>query len=130
MKNPLTPYAQRLRREQTKEERKLWYEFLKTYPVRFHRQYVLDPYTVDFYCHKAKLVVELDGSQHYEHSGQERDAKRTADLNEMGLAVLRFSNLDVLHRYPGVCEAIDLAVKKAVSSQGKSESPLLGEGAP
>ena len=121
MRDPLTPYAQKLRREQTKEERKLWYEFLKAYPVRFHRQYVIDRYIVDFYCHKAKLVIELDGSQHYVMAGMSSDQNRTKVLNSHGITVLRFNNLDVLHRFHSVCETIDLAVKKALS---------LGVGAP
>jgi len=89
----------------------LWYCFLKTYPVRFHRQFVIDQYIVDFYCHRAKLVIELDGSQHYDPEGQQADAVRSAVLNSHGLMVLRFSNLDVDRRFSQVCEAIDLQVK-------------------
>ena len=112
MKDPLTPLAQKLRREMTKEERRLWYCFLKTYPIRFHRQFVIDHYIVDFYCHRAKLVVELDGSQHYDPEGQHADATRSAVLEDHGLKVLRFSNLDVNRRFSQVCEAIDLQVKR------------------
>ena len=115
MKDPLTPYAQKLRREQTKEERKLWYEYLRTYPVRFHRQFVIDRYIVDFYCHKAKIAIELDGSQHYEPDEKKKDQFRSDDLAKHGVQILRFSNLDVLKNFSGVCKTIDLEVKKALS---------------
>jgi len=112
MKNRLTPLSQKLRREMTKEERKLWYCFLKTYPVRFHRQYVVDSYIVDFYCHQANLVIELDGSQHYEPEKQRSDDNRTHVLQNFGLTVLRFSNSDINRQFAEVCEAIDLQVKR------------------
>ena len=96
----------------TKEERHLWYDFLKHYPVAFHRQYSFGNYIVDFYCHKAKLVVELDGSQHCDPGKIEYDQKRTEYLRSQGLEVLRFSNLDVMRRFRSVCEAIDMAVKR------------------
>ena len=107
----LTPLSQKLRKEQTKEERKLWYEFLKTYAVRFHRQYVIGNYIVDFYCHKAKLIVELDGGQHYEPQEQEKDLCRTNELESRGMKVVRFSNADVLQNFSGVCEVIDRLVQ-------------------
>ena len=62
----LTPFAKQLRRDMTKEERRLWYDFLRTYPAHVYRQRVIGHYIVDFYCAEAKLVIELDGSQHYE----------------------------------------------------------------
>ena len=62
----LVPLAKQLRKEMTKEERHLWYDFLRAYPVRFSRQKVLGKYIADFYSAEAKLVIELDGSQHYE----------------------------------------------------------------
>ncbi len=107
----LTALSQQLRRDQTKEERKLWYEFLKAYTVKFHRQYVIGNYIVDFYCHKAKLVIELDGGQHYDPSEAEKDLRRTEELEHRGLKVIRFSNLDVLQNFNGVCEAIDQMVQ-------------------
>ena len=113
MKDKLTPLSQKLRREMTKEERKLWYCFLKTYPIRFHRQYVIDNYIVDFYCHQAKLVIELDGSQHYDPDGQLADIQRTQILNANGLTVLRFSNADINQRFSQVCEAIDQQVRNS-----------------
>jgi very-short-patch-repair endonuclease len=103
----LTPIARNLRKNQTKEEALLWYRFLRTYKPRFHRQYVIGNYIADFYCHKAKLVVELDGSQHYEPEVALQDAKRTAYFETIGLQVLRFTNLDVLQRFSAVCETIN-----------------------
>ena len=104
--------TQTLRKNMTKEERHLWYDFLKTYPVQFRRQYAVGNYIADFYCYRAKLVVELDGSQHYAPQGQQYDQKRTVFMESQGLKVLRFSNLDVLKRFAGVCEQIDLTVKE------------------
>jgi len=106
--------SQKLRREMTKEERHLWYDFLKNYPVQFKRQFPIENYIVDFYCHKAKLVVELDGSQHCEPEQIEYDCRRTAFLLEKGLYVLRIANLDVMREFRGVCETIDLAVRDRV----------------
>ena len=68
--NPkLVPSAKNLRKNMTNEERHLWYEFLRDYPLRFSRQKILGKYIVDFYCAKAKLVIEVDGSQHFETKG-------------------------------------------------------------
>ena len=94
----------------TKEERHLWYDFLKTYPVQFKRQYSIGPYFADFYCYKAKLIVELDGSQHCEPKAMECDRKRTAYLQKQGFLVLRFSNVDVITQFRAVCETIDTAI--------------------
>ena len=82
------------------------------YKPRFHRQYVIGNYIADFYCHEAKLVVELDGSQHFDPGTLEYDSKRTEYLCSQGLLVLRFSNLDVMRRFRSICEAIDIAVKR------------------
>ena len=101
----------------TKEEAKLWYQFLRLYRPRFHRQYVVGNYIADFYCQKAKLVVELDGSQHYDPEEAEKDKKRTEYLQTQGLTVMRFSNLDVMRQFQCVCEAIDMAVKQRESRQ-------------
>ena len=104
--------AQTLRKNMTKEERHLWYDFLKAYPIQFKRQFVIGNYIVDFYCHKAKLVVELDGSQHCEPDDMVYDQKRTRFLQQQGLYVLRLSNLDVLKNFEGVCQNIDFAVRE------------------
>ena len=110
----LTARAQELRKNMTKEERRLWYEYLSKYPVRFRRQVTFGHYILVFYCSAAKLAVELDGSQHYEPDGQFYDGKRTAYLNDLSIHVLRFSNLDVLQNLNGVCQTIDMAVLKRV----------------
>ena len=113
--NPqLVPLAKQLRRETTKEERHLWYDFLRTYPVRFSRQKVLGKYIADFYSAQAKLVIELDGSQHYEDGGTEKDAERTAFLEGYGLRVIRIPNNAVNQNFRGVCEYIDEAVRQSL----------------
>ena len=91
----------------TKEERHLWYDFLRDYPVRFLRQKVIDQYIVDFYCHEAKLIIELDGSQHYEDQGQRKDAIRTEKLERRDLTVIRIANNEINQNFRGVCEYID-----------------------
>ena len=111
--NNLTEKARSLRKNMTKEESMLWNCFLRRYQPRFHRQFVIGSYIADFYCHKAKLVVELDGSQHYSPEEIQYDKRRTAYLQAQGLKVLRFSNLDVLQQFKAVCTAIDLAVKES-----------------
>lgn len=110
----LTPLAQKLRREMTKEERKLWYAYLRSYPFQFRRQVAIGNFIMDFYCAAARLAVELDGSQHYEPSGIARDAERTAWLEANGIMVLRFSNTDVLTNLRGVCQQIDLLVNRRI----------------
>ena len=107
----LTNNARSLRKRMTKEEAKLWYQFLRLYTPRFHRQYVVGNYIVDFYCHQAKLVVELDGSQHCEPEEIAYDQTRTVYLQSQGLEVLRLSNLDVMRQFQSVCEVIDRIVK-------------------
>ena len=102
----LTPYSRKLRTDMTKEERHLWYDFLKCLPQTVNRQKVIGKYIVDFYCASAKLVIELDGSQHYEQVGKEYDAERDAYLFSLGLTVLRYSNLDVSQNFEGVCTDI------------------------
>ena len=105
--NPkLKHFAQTLRKEMTKEERHLWYDFLKCLPVTVNRQKVIGNYIVDFYCASAKLIIELDGSQHYEDNGIVSDKKRDKYFNDFGLQVLRYSNADVNNNFNGVCEDI------------------------
>ena len=104
--------SQQLRKNATKEENRLWYNYLRAYPVQFRRQVVFGRFIVDFYCAKAKLVLELDGSQHYEGNGPEYDAERTNCLvRGYGLRILRFTNKEVRQNFEGVCTAIDLEVK-------------------
>ena len=105
--NPaLRSKAQRLRRNMTKEERRLWFGFLKELPITFNRQKVMGKYIVDFYCASARLVVELDGSQHYEEAGEAADSERDAWLSDQRIRVLRFSNADVNLSFAAVCEEI------------------------
>ena len=94
----------------TKEERHLWYDFLKDYPAKFYKQKIVGNYILDFYCEQAKLAIELDGSQHYEEDGQEYDRLRTEYLESLGTRVLRLSNDDIKKNFRGVCEAIHLAL--------------------
>ncbi|MBQ2997013.1 MAG: endonuclease domain-containing protein [Oscillospiraceae bacterium] len=108
----LLPAARELRRNMTREERHLWYDFLKPYPVKIYRQRIINNFIADFYCHKARLVVELDGSQHYTEEGLAYDAERTAVLAQYGIAVLRFSNLDVNRNFAGVCLMIDRTIRE------------------
>ena len=103
--------SQYLRKNMTKEERHLWYDFLKTYPVQFKRQYPIGCYIVDFYCYQAKLVLELDGAQHCEPDAVRYDQMRTEYLQRQGLLVLRISNRDVVTHFRAVCETIDAAVR-------------------
>ena len=105
--NPkLTANAQTLRKNMTKEERHLWYDFLKTLPVTINRQKVIGKYIVDFYCAAARLVIELDGSQHYEETGIIADTARDRYLQSLGLTILRYSNREVNQQFPRVCEDI------------------------
>ncbi len=99
----LTDNAKSLRKEMTKEERHLWYDFLKTLPVTVHRQKVIGSYIVDFYIASAKLVIELDGSQHFEDGHQLRDIKRDEYLMKLGIRVLRYTNLEIQKNFQGVC---------------------------
>ena len=115
----LVPLARQLRKEMTKEERHLWYDFLHTYPIRFSRQKVLGKYIADFYSAEAKLVIELDGSQHYEDCNIEKDAERTAFLEGYGLTVIRIPNNEVSKNFRGVCEYIDTVVSQSLSQKSK-----------
>lgn len=110
----LTKNARNLRKNMTKEERHLWYDFLRNYPVRFLRQKVIDQYIADFYCREAKLVIELDGSQHYSIEGLIKDQIRTSRLEDRGLTVLRIPNNAVTCNFTGVCEYIDIFVRCSV----------------
>ena len=98
----------------TKEEKHLWYDFLRDYPVRFLRQKVIDQYIVDFYCHSAKLVIELDGSQHYEEKGMLKDRIRTEKLKNRDLTVVRIPNNEVNCNFDGVCQYIDHIVSESL----------------
>ena len=107
------PFAQELRREMTKQERHLWYDYLRTCSKTFRRQKQFGYYIVDFYCADCKLVIEIDGSQHYEPEEKAYDEARTAYLNGIGLQVVRFSNHDVDAHFDGVCATIDSIIQNA-----------------
>jgi len=102
----LTRFAQQLRKEMTKEERHLWYDFLKPLPISVNRQKIIGKYIVDFYCSSAKLVIELDGSQHYETNGIIADKERDKFLCDLGLVIKRYSNNDVNNNFEDVCNDI------------------------
>lgn len=105
--------AQQLRKNATPQENRLWYDFLAKYPIRFQRQKAIGNFIVDFYCHKAKLVIEIDGSQHFSEDGIRNDEFRTEILEEFDLRVIRFSNNQVNTNFRGVCEYIDMIVKSS-----------------
>ena len=113
-KSEMIYHAKELRKKATPQENHLWYDFLRTYPVRFQRQKAIDAYIADFYCHAAKLIIEIDGSQHYEPQGMAYDSERTAVLEKYGLEVLRFSNRDINTSFHSVCEMIDKKVKTKI----------------
>ena len=116
--NPkITSLAKNLRKNMTKEERKLWYDFLRSYPVKFLRQKILGDYIVDFYCAEAGLVVEIDGSQHFEEKGLDYDEKRTAFLQGYGLLVVRIPNNELNLYFDRVCEYLDLVVKERLQDK-------------
>ena len=117
------PLAKTLRKNMTPHERKLWYDFLRNYPVRFQRQKAIGNYITDFYCAKARLVIELDGSGHYMSKQIKKDEKRTKDLENMNLKVLRICNLDIDKNFMGVCEYIDLNVKQSLPQSASLPAP-------
>ena len=110
--------ARQLRKEMIPRERKLWYLFLRKYPIKIYKQRIIGRFIVDFYCASAGLVIELDGSQHYEPQGIAYDEERSAFLSTLGLEVLRFSNRDIDRDFRGVCEQIDMTI------QNRLQDPL------
>ena len=115
----LTHLAQRLRREMTKEEKELWYKYLRHYPVSFKRQVTCKQYILDFYCPKAKLAVELDGGYHNYSEVAENDKERTRYLEEIGIYVLRYPNRDIWRNFDMVCKQIDYLVKRRTEHHPK-----------
>ena len=110
------PFAKELRKNATPQENHLWYDFLSKYKVRFQRQKAIDNFIADFYCHKAKLVIEIDGSQHYTPEGKERDAFRTEILEGYDLKIIRFLNRDIDQNFRGVCQYIDIVVSQILDN--------------
>ena len=109
------PLARKLRKHATPQENHLWYDFLSKYEVRFQRQKAIDHFIADFYCHKAKLVIEIDGSQHYTEEGLQQDAFRTEKLESYNLTIIRFTNTQINQQFREVCEYIDYVVKNSLS---------------
>ena len=111
MENELTARARSLRKQMTKEERRIWYEFLREHPIQFRRQVVFSPYIVDFYAYRVRLAIELDGSGHYEPEQIQYDKRRSELLREKyGISVLRFTNLEIQQQFRAVCEQIDACI--------------------
>jgi very-short-patch-repair endonuclease len=104
--------ARELRRKMTSQERQLWHGFLQKHPSKFYRQRVFDRFIVDFYCASAKLVIEIDGSQHCTTDGKKHDLERNTVLEALGLRVIRFSNYQVNHNFAQVCQEIDRQIKE------------------
>ena len=126
--NPkLTENAKRLRKNMTKEERHLWYDFLKGLPLTVNRQKVIGPYIVDFYCAEARTVIELDGSQHYESAGHFQDTIRDEYLSQLGITVLRYSNAEVNRCFDEVCADLWRRLSTSSTASGGPPSPQ-GEG--
>ena len=116
--NKLLNIARILRRNMTRQETHLWYDFLRYYPVKIYKQRIIDNFIADFYCHSARLIIELDGSQHYTNQGKTYDAARTEALEKYGIFVLRFSNKDVDDHFEDVCRRIDRVINE------RMETPL------
>ena len=106
--------ARALRRNLTPQENRLWYVFLRDYPIKIYKQRIIESFVVDFYCAEARLVIELDGSQHYTEQGKAYDEERSQILREYGLKVLRFSNREVEQQFDAVCEKIHQEVQARV----------------
>ena len=111
--NPiLTPYAKSLRKNMTKQERHLWYDFLRQYPVKILRQKVIGKYIADFYCASARLVIELDGSQHFTYEGRRYDFKREQFMKQLGIQTIRYTNNEVNNQFEAVCADIHFNIEK------------------
>ncbi len=106
----LNPRSRNLRNNTTRQENHLWYDFLKNHSLQFNRQRVIGEYIVDFYCSRAKLVIEIDGLQHYEEGAIAYDQRRTAYLEGLELTVMRFTNKDIDSNFDGVCQVIEQKV--------------------
>ena len=117
------PLAKNLRKNMTPWEQKLWYKFLRNYSIRFQRQKALGNYIADFYCAKARLVIELDGDGHYSAEQIKKDEARTRELENMNLTVLRICNLDIDRNFSGVCNYIDMRVKKSLPQSASLTAP-------
>ena len=113
----LIPFAKSLRKNATPQENHLWYDFLRSYTPRFQRQKTIGQFIADFYCEKARLVIELDGSQHFTPEGITRDEARTAAIETVGVTVLRFTNREIDSEFCAVCKQIDTAVHERLNQE-------------
>lgn len=113
--NHLIPFAKSLRKNATPQENHLWYDFLRSYPIRFQRQKTIGQFIADFYCDRAKLVIELDGSQHFTPEGITHDEARTAAIETVGVTVLRFTKRDIDSEFQAVCMRIDTVVRERIA---------------
>ena len=119
-KNNIT-LAKNLRKSATPEERHLWYDFLSKYKIRFQRQKAIDNFIADFYCHRARLIIEIEGSQHYTKIGKQKDEFRTEILEDFDLRIIRFTNNQINTNFRGVCEYIDGAVSAFLREEGGTD---------
>lgn len=108
--------AKTLRRNMTRQEKHLWYDFLQSYPVKIYKQRIIDNFIADFYCHKCRLVIEIDGSQHYSENGLNNDKARTNIFEQYGIFVLRFSNREIDENFEGVCAMIDKVISEKIEN--------------
>ena len=113
--------ARNLRKNATPQEKRLWYDFLAKYEVRFQRQKTIGNFIADFYCHKAKLIVEIDGAQHYTEKREKEDKFRTDILEGYGLKVIRFTNRQINMQFAEVCRYIDTVVKDTLGVNGEAK---------
>ena len=114
----LKTFSHQMRKNMTKEERHLWFDFFRKYPVRVKRQVIIGKYIVDFCCERAQVIIELDGGQHYEEENRKADAERTRHLEQLGFLVLRYSNLDVMRNFSGVTENINRIIRERMKKLG------------
>ena len=109
--------ARILRRDMTRQEKHLWYDFLRNFPIKIYKQRIIDHFIADFYCHQARLVIEIDGSQHYSAEEKAYDEARTKILEKYGLQVLRFSNKDIDEKFDGVCHVIEKTIMMKLAAE-------------
>ena len=119
----MIPLAKDLRKNATLQEKHLWYDFLANYEIRFQRQKAIDNFIVDFYCHRAKLIIEIDGAQHFTEEGHQKDELRTVILERYGLKVVRFTNREIDTKFSAVCDCIDTIVKASLCEGGGTATP-------
>ena len=113
--------AKNLRKNATPQEKHLWFDFLSKHEIRFQRQKAIGDFIADFYCHKAKLIIEIDGSQHHTNVGKIKDEIRTEKLEELGLTIIRFTNHQIDTKFRSVCNYIDEIVKASIQESSDSK---------